>query len=167
MADFVKGIIVAVAVAAAIVLSFYAGRRTAELEPVTVTDTLVVERVRIDTFVTPAPKPKTLRHTDTLYLPTPDDTTAIDIEQQYYADSTYEAWITSPKIDTLTARLDSIRTYSKTITKTVTIENTRTVEVPKKWGIGIQAGYGVSVQNGMVVGFPYIGVGAQYNILSF
>lgn len=37
----------------------------------------------------------------------------------------------------------------------------------KPFGIGIQAGYGLSTNNGVVFLSPYIGVGISYNIIKF
>jgi hypothetical protein len=41
------------------------------------------------------------------------------------------------------------------------------IPTPKttRWGIGFQAGYGASMQQGRVVGYPSIGVGVSYNFI--
>jgi hypothetical protein len=43
------------------------------------------------------------------------------------------------------------------------------VKVPdnRRWGIGLQAGYGLSVQGGFVKAHPYLGVGVQYSIFKW
>ena len=41
------------------------------------------------------------------------------------------------------------------------------VTKPKRWGIGLQAGYGVSLHNGEVFPAPYIGVGLSYSIINW
>lgn len=38
---------------------------------------------------------------------------------------------------------------------------------PRRWGVGVQAGYGLTVRNDRTVAAPYIGVGIQYNLFSF
>ena len=43
----------------------------------------------------------------------------------------------------------------------------KTVTKPKRWGIGLQAGYGVSFSNKQIKATPYIGIGISYNILTW
>ena len=38
---------------------------------------------------------------------------------------------------------------------------------PKRWGIGLQAGYGVALHNNQVFPAPYIGVGVSWNFFQF
>ena len=74
--------------------------------------------------------------------------------QRHYADSIYEAWVSGP----LDPRLDSIRVLVPT-----TVITKRDWKPPKRWHIGVTAGYGYGVK-----GFqPYIGVGITYSIFSF
>jgi hypothetical protein len=78
----------------------------------------------------------------------------LPITQRHYVDSTYEAWV-SGLVD---PRLDSIRIFAPT-----TIITKREWKPPKRWHIGITAGYGYGAK-----GFqPYIGVGVTYSIISF
>lgn len=90
----------------------------------------------------------TLVHIDTLYLPR---------TQKYYGDDTYEAWVSGYQ-----PALDSIRVFSKAT-------EVKSISVPprKRWGIGIHAGYGVSVNGTGVVASPYIGVGISYDLFSW
>lgn len=60
--------------------------------------------------------------------------------------------------------LDWIETFPRT--KYITTE-TISVDPRKRWGIGIQAGYGVSLPGGKAQIAPYIGVGISYNFLRF
>lgn len=78
---------------------------------------------------------------------------AIPITQKEYSDSTYYARISGYK-----ANLDEIHIYPKTVYRTTIIKTK-----PKKFGIGVNAGYGFS-KNGTT---PYVGIGVQYNILSW
>lgn len=78
----------------------------------------------------------------------------LPIIQRHYADSTYEAWVSGP----VDPRLDSIRVFAPT-----TIITKREWKPPKRWHIGVTAGYGYGAK-----GFqPYIGVGITYSIFSF
>ena len=96
--------------------------------------------------------------TDTLWL---HDTLYVNLprEQRTYADSTYTAWISGYR-----PQLDSIHIYQRTeyITKEI-----KTVTKPKRWGIGLQAGYGVTISNNQIKPAPYIGVGLSYSLISF
>lgn len=74
--------------------------------------------------------------------------------QRHYADSTYEAWVSGP----VDPRLDSLRVFAPT-----TIITRKEWKPPKRWHIGVTAGYGYGAK-----GFqPYIGVGITYSIFSF
>lgn len=84
------------------------------------------------------------------------DSSVVDLPiiQRHYADTTYEAWISGP----VDPRLDSVKVYVTTTTVT-----RREWKPPKRWHIGISAGYGYGTK-----GFqPYIGVGITYSIISF
>ena len=72
------------------------------------------------------------------------------ISQKVYTDSLYTAYVSG-----FEANLDSIFVRSRTM------EITRTIsKKPPRFGIGIQAGYGITPK-----GFqPYIGFGAQFNL---
>ena len=95
----------------------------------------------------------TVRVSDTVYVRLPR-------EQKRYADTNYVAWVSGFR-----PSLDSIEVYPVTryVTKTVT----RTEDSRRRWGVGIQAGYGIGLAGGKVTGVPYIGVGISYNILTF
>lgn len=75
----------------------------------------------------------------------------IPITQKVYEDSTYKAFVSGYK-----ASLDSFYIYPQT--KIITIR-----EKPKRWHIGITAGYGITPK-----GFqPYLGLGCTYTFISF
>ena len=94
--------------------------------------------------------------TDTLYL---HDTIAVPvpIERRVYADSNYRAVVSGWH-----PSLDSISVYPET--RVITIERERVEKERSRWGLGIQAGAGLSA-NGVAV--PYVGVGVQYNLFSW
>lgn len=78
----------------------------------------------------------------------------LPIIQRHYADSTYEAWISGP----VDPRLDSLRVFAPT-----TIITRREWKPPKRWHIGVTAGYGYGPK-----GFqPFVGLGFTYSIFSF
>lgn len=84
------------------------------------------------------------------------DSAAVElpIVQRHYADSTYEAWISGP----IDPRLDSVRVFAAT-----TIITRREWKPPRRWHIGVTAGYGYGPK-----GFqPYVGVGITYSVISF
>lgn len=76
------------------------------------------------------------------------DTVSVEIPivQKEYGDSTYKAWVSGYEV-----ALDSIKITSPTITIT---KHER-----KRWGIGVQAGYGLHG--------AYVGVGVTYNVIGF
>ena len=121
-------------------------------------DTIIVEKPVIkkveiiDTLLLPVPITDTLMLHDTVFVHLP-------IEQRQFSDLRYTAWVSGYR-----PQLDSIQIYQQTeyITKEV-----KTVTKPKRWGIGLQAGYGVSISNKQIQATPYIGIGISYNILTW
>ena len=112
----------------------------------------VIKKVEIiDTLRLPVPITDTLMLHDTVLVHLP-------IEQRQYSAPRYTAWVSGYR-----PQLDSIQIYQRTeyITNKV-----KTVTKPKRWGIGLQAGYGVSLHNGQVFPAPYIGVGLSYSIVN-
>ena len=61
-------------------------------------------------------------------------------------------------------QVDSVRHYRSE--RVVVKELTQVVKKPCRWGIGIQAGYGLGY-NGKVVASPYVGIGISYNLISW
>ena len=80
----------------------------------------------------------------------------LPITQRTYRDSNYTAWVSGYK-----PSLDSIHTYNKMVYTTHTIERTIT-KPPRRWAIGISAGYGYGINSKLFE--PYIGVGVTYVI---
>lgn len=113
----------------------------------------VIKKVEtIDTLLLTVPITDTLMLHDTVLVNLP-------IEQRQYSDPRYTAWVSGYR-----PQLDSIQIYQRTeyITNDV-----KAVTKPKRWGIGLQAGYGVSLHKGQVFPAPYIGVGLSYSIISW
>ena len=134
------------------------GEMKVKVDTLFVYDTIFVEKPVIkkveiiDTLRLPVPITDTLMLHDTVFVHLP-------IEQRQYSDPRYTAWVSGYR-----PQLDSILIYQRTeyITKEI-----KTVTKPKRWGIGLQAGYGVSLRNGQVFTAPYIGVGLSYSIINW
>ena len=88
-----------------------------------------------------------------------DSLLVLPMQQRHYKGENYEAWVSGYR-----PQLDSVWVFPET--RYITTENI-SVEPRKRWGIGIQAGYGVGVSSGQVTAFPYIGVGISYNLIRF
>lgn len=142
----------------------------------------VVEKTRVDTIVVAQPQPRdsVLVRYETVRLPGHtilrqnhiqdsgkiiyDTVTAHDSVEvvlpitqcTYTDDSTYTVWVSGyrPSLDSL--RL--LQRHTET-TRTILPSTTR----PRRWGIGVQAGCGLSTK-GLS---PYIGVGVSYNLVTF
>lgn len=152
--------------ASLLVCAFLLGRVTAPAEPVgTITrDTVVI--TRIDTIAREKPVYYAKRVTDTLYLPAGDtvrqrDTLylAVEREQRAYRDTSFEAWVSGVE-----PALDSIRIYAPV--QCVTVTERVPVKVRQRWGLGVSAGYGITLTKEPQL-TPYLGVGISYNILSW
>lgn len=151
-----------------LVVAFFGGYLLATPEVVE------AERVEYDTMFINRPVPTNVTRTEfrTLRLPVmlfaPADTVwqtrvvvdsvevNVAMESRTYSDSTYRAQVSGPAIGGLHPTLDWVETYSRTTTTTIK-------QKPSRWGLGVQVGYGAS-KDGLS---PYVGVGVQYNILSF
>lgn len=128
----------------------------------TVVDTTYVTVVDTVNVIQPILRDSVVVRYETIPVIVPDtvvDTVyyQIPIEQKVYEDSLYKAWVSGyhPK-------LDSINIYRKTVYQT--IERTTTVyKKDKKWGIGLQAGYGIGKSGTS----PYVGIGVSYDFLTW
>ncbi len=118
------------------------------------TETKIKTVVKVDTLLISAPMAPLLvfQLTDTIRL----GDTVVHREQAYYEDSLYRAWVSGYR-----PRLDSLQIFPRTVYRTVTNDIYHTI-VPKKkrWGLGLQAGYG----------YPcgwYAGVGVSCNLFQW
>lgn len=128
--------------------------RKATPETKVIRDTVTV----IDTFIDSVPRTCLIRfdHWDTVYFPllvNDSDLTGsipfvIPIEKKEYRTDHYRAIVSGYK-----PSLDLVEIYSKTQTITVTPKK-------KRWGLGLQAGYGYP-------GGWYIGAGISYNLINW
>lgn len=129
-------------------------KQTSDTITITRIDTVVVERPvpvrvvekRTDTLIL-------YRGTDTLYVPVP-------IHQYSFRDSLYALDVSGFNVT-----LDRLEVYPRTVYKTITNTTERTIQEKKRWGIGLQAGYGYYFGSGK--SGPYVGIGLQYNIVQW
>ncbi len=155
-----------ITVGLAIVAGFFLGRgcstphpeivekRTSDTVTVTRIDTVVVERPVPVRVVEKRTDTLTLyRGTDTLYVPVP-------IRKYSFRDSLYALDVSGYHVT-----LDHMEVYPRTVYKTITNTTERTIQEKKRWGIGLQAGYGYNF--GSEKPGPYIGIGVQYNIVQW
>lgn len=90
---------------------------------------------------------------------TPDSANVVvPITQTVYEDSTYTAYVSGYR-----ASLDSL--IFRMPREVTTITNTH-YHKPKRWSVGIQVGYGMTLK-GTPQFTPYVGVGVSYNLFSF
>lgn len=113
-------------------------------------DPIVVTKVKVDTqyILSPLPYLAWIDHTDTIRT----DSCVHLREYKEYRDSNYYA-----KISGVAPRLDELRVYPKTVYETKYIYRD-IVSKPKKWGIGLSAGYGLG-NSGFT---PFIGLSINY-----
>ena len=154
-------ILTGVGLAVAVLLGFLVGQRcprngggetpTPEVDTLVIRDTIkVTEPISVTKRVVdsiPYPVTDTLRLRDTLYV-------YLEREQIRWEDSLAVVYASGvmPQVDSVIHL-----TQSLIITKEIpVIKKTR-------WGLGVNAGYGVG-QGGLT---PYIGIGVSYNILSW
>ena len=160
-----KKILLAALVAALLLLSgFIFGRRSAHarMPAVTVrTDTL---RIR-DTVLVDRPVPVEVRTVDTMLVAVTDTVTVNDTvyfplprETRVYGNSTYRAQVSGFR-----PSLDWFEVYPQTtvVTKTISAGSR------KRWGLGLQAGYGAYAAGGQVRLAPYLGVGVSWLFVSW
>lgn len=118
------------------------------------TETKIKTVVKVDTLLISSPMAPLLifRLADTMHI----GDMVVQREQAYYEDSLYRAWVSGYR-----PRLDSLQVFPKTVYQTVTNDIYHTI-IPKKkrWGLGLQAGYGYP--NGW-----YVGVGVSCNLFNW
>lgn len=142
---------------------FEAGRGSVKISEPTITeriDTVTITEARVDTVYKYRERVAYLERIDTVTKMVIDTVAVVVPLSKYVAqkDSLYRVEATGYDVT-----FDNITVYPKT----VTISNTIEVVKPTRWGLGIQAGYGATLQDKTVHLSPYIGVGVSYNLLSW
>lgn len=122
----------------------------------TVTSVHVVTKVDVDTqyILFPVPYLAWIDNSDTIHV---SDTCWHLREYKEYQDSAYYA-----KVSGVDPRLDEIRVYPRTVYEKQYIYRD-IVSKPKRWGIGVSAGYGIS-KHGLS---PVLAVTVNYNLWNF
>lgn len=155
-----KNVVIALALIAA---AFLLGRRSVKPEIVKIhrKDTVVVRDTVRETVL--VPKVRYLTRVDTVLLKVPGDTVEVPvlvpISRNVYEGEDYRAVVSGFR-----ASLDTLDIFRKTQTVTNTV--VQRVEVPgkpKRWGIGVSAGYALTPQGVK----PYIGAGISYSFITF
>lgn len=116
---------------------------------------IVVTKVLVDTqyILSPFLYFAWIDHTDTIRT----DSCVHLREYKEYQDSNYYA-----KVSGIAPRLDEIRVYPKTVYETQYIYRD-VVHKPKRWGVGLSAGYGMC-KDGLG---PVLAVTVNYNLFQF
>ena len=155
-----KNVVIALAL---IAVAFLLGRRSVKPEIVEIhrKDTVVVRDTVRETVL--VPRVRYLTRVDTVLLPVPGDTVEVPvlvpISHKVYEGEDYRAVVSGFR-----ASLDTLDIFRKTQTVTNTV--VQRVEVPgkpKRWGIGVSAGYALTPQGVK----PYIGAGISYSFITF
>lgn len=122
----------------------------------TITNTNTVRKVDVDTIYILSPQPYLawIDKRDTIYA---SDSCFHYREYKEYSDSNYYA-----KVSGVDPILDEIRVYPKTIREYV-YQDRYIYTKPKKFGLGISAGYGIG-KNGLS---PVIAISVNYNLFNF
>lgn len=150
-------------IAVALFLCFVWGRNTApkpEIKGEIVrVDTLLIR----DTITREKPVYRTKWVRDTMTIIVHDSIPVyLPVETKVYEDSTYRA-----EVSGVFPSLDRIEVYQRTQVVTQRVETQVAVPVRQRWGIGIQAGYGATLNGKAVTLSPYLGIGITYNIISW
>ncbi len=145
-------------------LGFVGGRRTRPVaETRTRTDTV---RFR-DTVTVELPVPILTTIIDTILVTQPDiivirDTVYARLpkELKEYSGADYRAVVSGFR-----PSLDLIQVFPETrvVTNTVTVRQDKR----RRWSIGAQAGYGLTLRDGRAALSPYAGVGVSYNLIEW
>lgn len=158
-----KNVVIAVIALALIAVAFLLGRRSVKPEIVEIhrTDTVVVRDTVRETVL--VPKIRYLTRVDTVLLKVPGDTVEVPvmvpISRNVYEGEDYRAVVSGFRVS-----IDTIDTFRKTQTLTNTfIQRGEVPGKPKRWGIGVSAGYALTPQGVK----PYIGLGVQYYLISW
>lgn len=120
-----------------------------------------VTLVRVDTVVIEKPVPVRVieKRTDTLIVYRDRDTVLVPVPIRQYAfrDSLYALDVCGFNVS-----VDRLEVYPRTIYKTINTNTERTIKDNRRWGLGIQAGYGYDFGSRKLS--PHIGIGIQYSL---
>ncbi|MBR0330462.1 MAG: hypothetical protein IIX12_02565 [Alistipes sp.] len=145
---------------AALVVAFFLGQLFAQ------PDVVEVERVEYDTIVRTVVVADTVERVKVVYRNLPSvevvrtdtlvvrDTVrvAVPISRYTFSDSLYRCEVEGYEVS-----LKRMEVFPRTVYRTTIVRE------PSRWGVGVQVGYGLS-REGLS---PYVGVGVNYNLISF
>lgn len=149
----------AVSMIAALFLTMKFSHYQPEPSVVVKRDTVVFhDTVRIE-----KPVPRYINTVDTIRVPvivTEHDTIYVSLpkEEKTYADSTYKVTISGYQ-----PCLEMIEVYPTTVK--ITEKENIYVASRKRWGVGVQVGYGAALNGKQVVLSPYVGIGVSYHFI--
>lgn len=157
----VRGIISILLLAVAFLVGYHSGKERTpvvehQIDTLMVRDTITIEKPVVEERILLQevflPVKDTIVVRDTIYA-------VFQREQVIWHDSLSVVYASG-----VMPEVDSVRHY---ISERI-VRETEVVEVRKrcKWGIGIQAGYGIAV-SGDVRMTPYVGIGVSYNLLGW
>lgn len=154
-----KNVVIALAL---ISVAFLLGRRSVKPEIVELhrTDTLLLRDTVRETVL--VPKVRYLTRVDTVLLKVPGDTVEVPvmvpISRNVYEGEDYRAVVSGFRVS-----IDTIDTFRKTqILTNSFIQRGEVPGKPKRWGIGVSAGYALTPQGVK----PYIGAGISYSFIT-
>lgn len=123
-----------------------------------------VTLVRVDTVVIEKPVPVRVieKRTDTLTIYRNGDTVLVPVPIRQYAfrDSRYALDVSGFNVS-----VDRLEVYPRTVYKTIKTNTVRTEKDNRRWGLGIQVGYGYDFGSRKLS--PHIGIGIQYSLWRF
>lgn len=145
---------------AALAVAFFLGQLFAQ------PDVVEVERVEYDTIVRTEVVADTIERVKVVYRTLPsvevvrNDTiivrdtvrVAVPISRYTFSDSLYKCEVEGYEVS-----LKRMEVFPKTIYRTTIVRE------PSRWGVGVQVGYGLC-REGLS---PYVGLGVNYNLISF
>ena len=128
-----------------------------------------VTLVRVDTVVVEKPVPLRVVEREPVYIrvPVPGDTifepgdtvfVPVPIQQYQFRDSLYVLDVSGYAVS-----VDRLELYPRTVCRTINTTVERVVKDSRRWGLGIQVGYGCCFGTRRFA--PYVGVGIQYNVI--
>lgn len=142
-------------------LGFFGGKYYYKSSNIILNDTVII--CKYDTIIDSMPylEKEYITRYDTLlyyindtiikYIPIP-------ISSYLFTDSSYKI-----EAEGYNVKLKNVEIYSKTQTKYITNTVERESIKPARFGLGLQVGYGFSSHGAI----PYIGIGINYNIITF
>lgn len=154
-----QAITVALAALAALLLLKTCSGPAVVVKEVVKSDTVTLVKIDTVTIEKPVPVHVVEIRMDTLTVYRNSDTVLVPVPIRRYAfrDSLYSLDVSGFQVS-----IDRMEVYPRTVYRTIHTSTERTVTDKKRWGLGIQAGYGYDFGTKNLM--PYVGVGIQYSL---